>query len=342
MLRLHTWASRHLSYAGRTQIITSVLLGLRNYWMNIFLLPQSIVKEVDKLCLWFLWGNNGTKSSFHLTSWSKVCLPKAFGGLGFDEGAKWNKAKLAKYVWAISHQQETLWVKWINIVYLKDQCFWKYQLKLDSSWYWLKLCHIRDVFTQREIDDAGSQGRFKIGMLYKSFIHQDQVKYQHFVWNRMSVPKSRFIIWQAVNDNLLTRDHLHRVLMHLDCYLCPVCGQIEENHDHLFFNCDFSQQVVHQIQTWIGCNWSLRFIDWTRWIEDMRNGVKAAIMVAVFSATIYFIWQNRNTCFFNSYSLRVNAIVEMIKRDIVYRVSCFTQKKMKENERIFVRKVCSL
>ncbi|XP_062102955.1 uncharacterized protein LOC133813944 [Humulus lupulus] len=48
-LRLHTWASRHLSYAGRTQLITSVLLGLRNYWMNIFL-------------LWFLWGNNGTRS----------------------------------------------------------------------------------------------------------------------------------------------------------------------------------------------------------------------------------------------------------------------------------------
>ncbi|XP_062079955.1 uncharacterized protein LOC133784682 [Humulus lupulus] len=67
-LRLHTWASRHLSYAGRTQLITSVLLGLRNYWMNIFLLPQSIVKEVDKLCLWFLWGNNGTRSSFHLAS----------------------------------------------------------------------------------------------------------------------------------------------------------------------------------------------------------------------------------------------------------------------------------
>ncbi|XP_062079234.1 uncharacterized protein LOC133783600 [Humulus lupulus] len=58
-LRLHTWASRHLSYVGRTQLITSVLLGLRNYWMNILLLPQSIVKEVDKLCLWFLWGNNG-------------------------------------------------------------------------------------------------------------------------------------------------------------------------------------------------------------------------------------------------------------------------------------------
>ncbi|XP_062105011.1 uncharacterized protein LOC133816653 [Humulus lupulus] len=50
-LRLHTWASRHLSFAGRMQLIHSVLFGLRNYWMNIFLLPQSVVKEVEKLSL---------------------------------------------------------------------------------------------------------------------------------------------------------------------------------------------------------------------------------------------------------------------------------------------------
>ena len=29
-LRLHTWSSRHLSYAGRVQLISSILLGLRN------------------------------------------------------------------------------------------------------------------------------------------------------------------------------------------------------------------------------------------------------------------------------------------------------------------------
>ncbi|XP_062111652.1 uncharacterized protein LOC133823078 [Humulus lupulus] len=132
-LRLHTWSSRHLSYAGRVQLITSVLLGLRNYWMNIFLLPQSVIKEVDKLCMWFLWGHNGTRSNFHLTAWSTVCLPKTLGGLGFGEGSKWNKAMLGKYIWAINHQQETLRVKWIHTVYLKGTDFWLYQLKTDTS-----------------------------------------------------------------------------------------------------------------------------------------------------------------------------------------------------------------
>uniref|UniRef100_A0A803P9Z7 Reverse transcriptase domain-containing protein n=1 Tax=Cannabis sativa TaxID=3483 RepID=A0A803P9Z7_CANSA len=45
-MRLVTWATRHLSYAGRIQLIHSVLFGLRNYWMSIFILPQSVIKEV--------------------------------------------------------------------------------------------------------------------------------------------------------------------------------------------------------------------------------------------------------------------------------------------------------
>ncbi|XP_062113035.1 uncharacterized protein LOC133824177 [Humulus lupulus] len=87
---LHTWASRHLSFAGRIQLIHSVLFGLRNYWMSIFVLPQSIIKEVEKLCRGFLQGFNGNRSKIHIASWTKVCLPKAYGGLGFRNGSVWN------------------------------------------------------------------------------------------------------------------------------------------------------------------------------------------------------------------------------------------------------------
>ncbi|XP_062110890.1 uncharacterized protein LOC133822529 [Humulus lupulus] len=89
-MRLHTWASRHLSFAGRIQLIHSVLFGLQNYWMSIFVLPQSIIKEVEKLCRGFLWGVNGNRSKIHMASWTKVCLPKAYGGLGFRNGSVWN------------------------------------------------------------------------------------------------------------------------------------------------------------------------------------------------------------------------------------------------------------
>lgn len=36
----------------------------------------------------------------------------------------WNVAFLGKYVWVVSTQQESLTLKWINLVYLKDVDWW--------------------------------------------------------------------------------------------------------------------------------------------------------------------------------------------------------------------------
>ncbi|KAM6565574.1 hypothetical protein CsatA_024702 [Cannabis sativa] len=139
-------------------------------------------------------------------------------------------------------------------------------------------------FSQQDIDNASCNGKLIIDLLYRSFINQEKIRYQHFVWNKMSVPKHRFICWQIVNDKLLACDHLQWVLMQLDSYLCPVCEKADENHSHLIFNCDFSQQVVIQIHAWMGCNWPLLYRDWTSWIEDMNKNVKAKL-VATKSST---------------------------------------------------------
>uniref|UniRef100_A0A803NI20 Uncharacterized protein n=1 Tax=Cannabis sativa TaxID=3483 RepID=A0A803NI20_CANSA len=115
---MHTWASRNLSFTGRAQLVHSVLLGVRNYWMSLFVLPQKIMGAIDKCCRDFLWGSNGNRSKMHIPSWEKVCLPKNSGGLGFKEGKKWNISLMAKYIWAISSKQENLWVRWIDAIYL--------------------------------------------------------------------------------------------------------------------------------------------------------------------------------------------------------------------------------
>ncbi|KAM6580367.1 hypothetical protein CsatA_004141 [Cannabis sativa] len=87
-LKLHSWANKHLSYAGRVQLIQSTLIGLRNYWMRVFLLPQSVIKEIEKLYQAFLWGLKDNRTRAHLISWERVCLTKAYGGLGFKDGTK--------------------------------------------------------------------------------------------------------------------------------------------------------------------------------------------------------------------------------------------------------------
>uniref|UniRef100_A0A803QI43 Reverse transcriptase domain-containing protein n=1 Tax=Cannabis sativa TaxID=3483 RepID=A0A803QI43_CANSA len=124
----------------------------------------------------FLWGWNGNRSKLHVASWEKVCLPKAYGGLGFKDGVKWNQAIPAKYIWAISSKRDIFWVKWINNIYLKNKSLLNYELKNDTSWYWKKLCHLRDKFTRGAIEKAGSGGnRFKTSLLFNSCLPQTQL-----------------------------------------------------------------------------------------------------------------------------------------------------------------------
>ncbi|GAB2278053.1 hypothetical protein Dimus_039266 [Dionaea muscipula] len=53
--RISSWAARHLSYAGRLTLIKSVLMGVYNFWAQAFLLPASVIHEVESLCRAFLW-----------------------------------------------------------------------------------------------------------------------------------------------------------------------------------------------------------------------------------------------------------------------------------------------
>ncbi|XP_062103007.1 uncharacterized protein LOC133813999 [Humulus lupulus] len=273
-LKMQNWASRHLSFTGRIQLIHSVLLGLRNYWMTIFVLPQSIIKEIEKLCRGFLWGTSGQRSKIHIPSWQKVCLPKAYGGLEFRDGASWNRAVLAKYVWAISAKPDLLWVKWINSIYLKGVNIWNYELKENCSWYWRKLCHLKDRFNPAAILSTSAQGKFQSSKLYNSLLDQQRVDYYRNV----------------VNSKLLTRDNLSRLHVHMNTLVCPVCERYPESHSHLFFDCILSKLVVKSIFDWLGFDaWPIEFNSWMVWLARARIGVSTAIVNMVIAAVIYSI-----------------------------------------------------
>ncbi|XP_019256268.1 PREDICTED: uncharacterized protein LOC109234654 [Nicotiana attenuata] len=60
--------TRQLSYAGRLQIIMVVLFSIYNFWSAVFILPQSVVKLVDKKCRDFLWGATEDKRKVNLVA----------------------------------------------------------------------------------------------------------------------------------------------------------------------------------------------------------------------------------------------------------------------------------
>ncbi|GKF91482.1 hypothetical protein Tco_0275183, partial [Tanacetum coccineum] len=52
--RVSNWKNKCLSYAGRLQFITSVLESIHISWASVFLLPQSVINDINKLLKGFL------------------------------------------------------------------------------------------------------------------------------------------------------------------------------------------------------------------------------------------------------------------------------------------------
>ncbi|XP_039063500.1 uncharacterized protein LOC120208257 [Hibiscus syriacus] len=59
--KLEHWANKRLSYAGRLQLIRSVLFNVTNYWCRKLVLPNSMIQKVDQLfqLLRKILGNEG-------------------------------------------------------------------------------------------------------------------------------------------------------------------------------------------------------------------------------------------------------------------------------------------
>lgn len=79
--RIASWTTRPISYAGRLQLIRSVLMSIVNFWSSAFRLPSQCMKEIESLCAAFLWSGPDLKTSKAKIAWSDVCKPKAEGGL---------------------------------------------------------------------------------------------------------------------------------------------------------------------------------------------------------------------------------------------------------------------
>lgn len=61
--KINTWTCRILTYAGRLQLIKSVLMSIVNFWASVFRLPGRCMEEVEHLCASFLGSGPMLKST---------------------------------------------------------------------------------------------------------------------------------------------------------------------------------------------------------------------------------------------------------------------------------------
>ncbi|XP_021866848.2 uncharacterized protein [Spinacia oleracea] len=302
--RIKGWSARFLSYAGRLQLIKSVLFGVQLYWCQIFVMPKKIMKEIQRLCRSFLWTCNKVGSKKAPVAWENLCLPKTCGGWNLKDLITWNKAAVLKHCWAFSMKQDRLWVKWMHTYYIQQKDFWTMPVPNGLTWSMRKIWYQRELLLQ--VGD-GSQfvvaSKFKIHKAYKH-LHRSgvQVPWKRLVCNSKASPKSTFVVWLAVQNRLATKDRLIKWNVSV-VSTCELCQQYDEDLNHLFFSCKYSSEVWQLVLNDMGIQRS-----GLQWHEEVDLAVKKsrssrktdATYAMAFIETVYGIWLQRNSQIFSS------------------------------------------
>ncbi|KAL2904979.1 LINE-1 retrotransposable element ORF2 protein [Bienertia sinuspersici] len=329
--RIRTWSSRHISFAGRSQLINSVLMSIQQYWAQVFVLPVSVLHSIEQICRSYLWSGQWHLNKPGYISWENVCRPKKEGGMGFKNIHQWNSANMGRYVWAIETKQDSLWLKWVNSVYLRDQEWWNYEPPVDASWYWKRIYatkeKIKEVSSQNEIQGIK---RYKVSTVYHKLIdHRPPYPWVENVWSRFNIPKYRFCTWIAVQGRLPSADRMVKMGSQME-KTCPLCSHDEESIHHLFFECSYSQDILNDIKQWLGITiQSNQLLNILKWIRRKRRSMEMqkSVWNSAITAAVFYIWKARNEERHGKKKLKCQQVVKQIKQNVKSKIRMKDRQK---------------
>ena len=85
----------------------------------MFILPSRICDDIDKFFKKILWKVDNTRSSRYNVAWKDVCMMKREGGLGIKSLHVMNEALMAKHLWNVLTDKDSIWVRWVKCQWLK-------------------------------------------------------------------------------------------------------------------------------------------------------------------------------------------------------------------------------
>ncbi|XP_074298723.1 uncharacterized protein LOC141629648 [Silene latifolia] len=331
--QLHHWTTNFFSYAGRAQLLHSVIFCLTYFWCATVLLPKNVVKLINKLCKNFFWNQEDGHRKLVFKSWSDICSPWNEGGVDIKELLSWNKVVLAKWIWTLDSQQEGLWSTWTTAYYFSTDTIWSIKSKdhLSES---LKsiiavreeiLCHAHSpVAASNLVHSWTLTGKFNIAKAYHWFRkHKPILDWAPALHHQFVIPSHRVLTTLALQHKLATLGNLACRGLHLVNW-CILCKGSLETHEHIFSTCSFTQENWQGIYTWLGLTGRSTIptaeLIWCGAKQHSRHWKNGWIRSSI-AATYYQIWHERNARIFQGVEHTEAQVLHIIRFNVSARIS---------------------
>ncbi|XP_074289114.1 uncharacterized protein LOC141614252 [Silene latifolia] len=118
------------------------------------------------------------------------------------------------------------------------------------------------------------------------------VDWHSIVWNKMAIPKHKFICWLIAREALQVKSKLFGLGIAPDDD-CLLYGSAAETHLHLFQQCPYSRTILLEMARL--CHVALPSTDILRliWLQKWSK-YRRGVLLCAFMACFYFIWLQRN------------------------------------------------
>ncbi|KAL2247317.1 UNVERIFIED_CONTAM: hypothetical protein Sindi_2584000 [Sesamum indicum] len=314
--RIAGWEGMTLSYAGRVQIIKSVLMSLSFYWASAFILPKRVTNEIEKRLRNFL-RKGPTNSGYAKVAWKELCRPVDKGGLGhfhMDNPRSWRFMELEEtpastdFSPSYGGLPNRRWAKfhlWQDPLLRLEESAKLSTVINGGEWQWplitdfecLEITHV--LPTIRGGDDRivwrFDQGRPTTQSLYSLFdLPGPKVGWTLLLSGSLKIPRHLFILWLAILGKLPTTDK-------------P----------------GFSRQCLTTIRRKVRFHWPNR--DWVNDIEWASHRWRGKHIVniayrALLASSVYHIWRERNIRRFEQRERTPSTMALLIVDDVRQRI----------------------
>lgn len=142
--------------AGREILIKVVLQAIPTYVMSCFLLPVTLIQDMEKIVRKYWWSRHEAKS-LHWLSWGMLCQSKKSGGMGFRDLERFNLALLATQTWRLVTNPYSLLARILKARYIPRESFFMPTVGDRPSTTWRSILQARGRLLTRICKRIGNR-----------------------------------------------------------------------------------------------------------------------------------------------------------------------------------------